>query len=442
MTTGAARAAWRASASAAATPSAPVAGFDTPTTSGSAPSARRSRVERSRSRPVPTTGTSPRLRSSRRSNTAPPARGRPPPRTARAAATRSASGRDAGSCGSTTTASRGDARSQPRRRARTSAPSIRPPAGPEEVLRQVALGEPVDQLDLLPADGRLGGHRPEQVELARVEREGRAGARRRGPGPRRRRPATARPRRPARYRGRRRPAARSPDSGEVRRRRAGGGRRGAPHEALAAVDRVDDDLVGVEQVARRLGDCGQQLGQRGGAGGTVGDLGQPLELVHAPPRRLVQPRVLDRPGHQRGGVDHERGVVLRQRPRRQRVEADHAEQRAVLRDQGHRHHRLVLLLLELGEVPGARVGQRVGRDEDRLAVLGRPTLRSPRRAPAWSPRRHRRTAPTRPAARAGRRGRRSTTKHDCAFTPSTISLTTASSTCSRSTVEETVRMIS
>ncbi len=48
------------------------------------------------------------------------------------------------------------------------------------------------------------------------------------------------------------------------------------------------------------------------------------------------------------------------------------------------------------------------------------------------------------AARSTSRPPRSTiqTKHDCAFTPSTISFTTASSTCSRSTVDETVRMIS
>ena len=48
------------------------------------------------------------------------------------------------------------------------------------------------------------------------------------------------------------------------------------------------------------------------------------------------------------------------------------------------------------------------------------------------------------AARSTSRPPRSTiqTKHDCAFTPSTISRTTASSTCSRSTVDDTVRMIS
>ena len=54
------------------------------------------------------------------------------------------------------------------------------------------------------------------------------------------------------------------------------------------------------------------------------------------------------------------------------MQRDHADHALALGDQRHRDERLVLLLLELGEVLDARVGERLLGDEDRLRVLQHP----------------------------------------------------------------------
>ncbi len=97
-----------------------------------------------------------------------------------------------------------------------------------------------------------------------------------------------------------------------------------------------------------------------------------LELAQRAPGVLVQPRVLDRLGDERGDVDQERGVLGREDARRLGVERDHADHAIALEDERHRDERLVLLLLELREVLHPRIRQHVLVDEHRLAVLEHP----------------------------------------------------------------------
>ena len=71
-------------------------------------------------------------------------------------------------------------------------------------------------------------------------------------------------------------------------------------------------------------------------------------------------------------MDHESGVLFRKDAGRLCVEGDHADHLVVGGDQRNRHDRLVLLLLELGEVLDARILKRILGDKDGLAVFGDP----------------------------------------------------------------------
>ncbi len=97
-----------------------------------------------------------------------------------------------------------------------------------------------------------------------------------------------------------------------------------------------------------------------------------LELTDALPGLLVEARVLDRAGDERGRGDEEVDLVVGELPWRRRVRGDRADRLAVTPHDGDREERLVALLLELGDVLHARVGEGVLPDERRLRVLDGP----------------------------------------------------------------------
>jgi hypothetical protein len=278
----------------------------------------------------------------------------------------------------------GWAKSQPRRRARDDRPSAKRPAA--RSAKKVAFLEALDQADLLDADGDLRGDRGGQfavvgreaaaiggVDDERAENltvgqhwhKQRAGLGRSAP---QRRPergldctGAARPARLGKF-----------ADGHGRRCVANLRRRGVTLQAIAAVEEIDVRALRLQQRQGTRDGDGQQVVERRGSRDDVGQRRQAFEFADAAARRLVEARVDDRRGHQRRRVDHEGRVLLGEDARRFRVQGDHADQLAVGGNQGNRHDRLVLLLLELGEVLDARVLQRVLGDEDRLAVLGHP----------------------------------------------------------------------
>ena len=159
------------------------------------------------------------------------------------------------------------------------------------------------------------------------------------------------------------------DVGPVRRARRGGAH---AQPVAARLEQVDAQRLGAEQAERLLDRHREQVVDRLGARDVPAELRELLELAQRAPRALVQARVLDRVGHERGDVQQEGGVLRAEHARGLGVQRDHADHALALGDQRHRHERLVLLLLELGEVLDARVGERLLRDEDRLPVLQHP----------------------------------------------------------------------
>src|SRR5213075_137591 len=91
-----------------------------------------------------------------------------------------------------------------------------------------------------------------------------------------------------------------------------------------------------------------------------------------PPRVLVEPRVLDRAGHQRGGMDEELRVGAGELARRLDVQRDDADHLARLGGQRRGTERLVLLLLGLRYNLDAGIVEGVLGDEHRLVVCGYP----------------------------------------------------------------------
>ena len=265
------------------------------------------------------------------------------------------------------------------------------PAGQrvEEVLDEVALGQSLDELQPLEAERRLRRDRVGEVArvLARApvlgqpgdeeahhlvagdERRDERGAHRGGS-----------PERAGEHGGQRAPAGlralqlaaqlgQRDDVGPVRR----AGRGGAHAQPVAArLEQVDAQRLGTEQAERLLDRHREQLVDRLGARDVPAELRELLELAQRAPRALVQARVLDRVGHEGRDVQQEGGVLRAEHARGLGVQRDHADHALTLGDQRHGDERLVLLLLELGEVLDARVGERLLRDEDRLPVLQHP----------------------------------------------------------------------
>ena len=97
-----------------------------------------------------------------------------------------------------------------------------------------------------------------------------------------------------------------------------------------------------------------------------------LELADAPPHLLVEARVLDRAGDERGARDEEVDLGLGELARRLGVERDRRRSPRRPAEDRDREERLEPLLLELRDVLVARVVERVVADERRLAALGRP----------------------------------------------------------------------
>ena len=234
----------------------------------------------------------------------------------------------------------------------------------EEVADEVPLGEPLDQPHLLDPDRDLARHRPSQLDAAGPVGDDEAdqlvvGDERRGdaaaPGAGRELGAELGERdRPARVGARR---AREPQAELVG----------------ARLDQVDVARLGVEQPSRRRR---RRPGSSSSSVSTprdrLGELGERLELADTTAHLAVETGVLDRARDERRGGDEEVDLVRRELARRLRVRGDDADHVAVLAHDRHAQERLEALLLELGDVLDARVGEQVVRDEGRLAALDGP----------------------------------------------------------------------
>ena len=222
----------------------------------------------------------------------------------------------------------GPAASIPRRRACAAMAAVLRPLGErvEEILDEVALGQSLDQLQ--PLEAERGLRRDRVGEIARVlarapilgqprdeeahhlvagdERRDERGAHRGGS-----------PERAGEHRGERAPAGlralqlaaqlgQRDDVGPVRR----AGRGGAHAQPVAArLEQVDAQRLGAEQAERLLDRHREQLVDRLGARDVPAELRELLELAQRAARALVQARVLDRVGHERGDVQQEGGVL-------------------------------------------------------------------------------------------------------------------------------------
>jgi hypothetical protein len=100
--------------------------------------------------------------------------------------------------------------------------------------------------------------------------------------------------------------------------------------------------------------------------------GKPGQGVDSLARLLVQARVLDRTGDERRRVDKEVEHPLVELARRRGMHDDDADDLAGAPGDRHGGHRLEALLLELGDVLHARVGERVVADEGGLVVARHP----------------------------------------------------------------------
>ena len=120
----------------------------------------------------------------------------------------------------------------------------------------------------------------------------------------------------------------------------------------------------------------QQTLQRRGRRHRPRQVGQALDQRQPPPRVLVEPRVFDRPRHQRGGVDEELRVGAGELARRLDVQRDDADHLTRLGRQRRGAQRLVLLLLGLRDDLDAGIVERVLGDEHRLVVCSHPSRQS------------------------------------------------------------------
>jgi hypothetical protein len=100
--------------------------------------------------------------------------------------------------------------------------------------------------------------------------------------------------------------------------------------------------------------------------------GEPGQGVDSLARLLVQPRVFDRAGDERRRVHQEVEDSLVELARRRGVHDDDADDVAGAPGDRHGGHGLEALLLELGHVLHARVGERVVADEGGLVVARHP----------------------------------------------------------------------
>jgi hypothetical protein len=126
-----------------------------------------------------------------------------------------------------------------------------------------------------------------------------------------------------------------------------------------------------QEPAAALDDGGQELLEGLGAGERLAELGQMLELADAAPRLLVEARVLDRAGDERGARGEDLHLGLGELPRRLRVQGDGADHLAALAHDRNREERLEALLLQLRDELVARIGDGVLRERGLLA-LDRP----------------------------------------------------------------------
>ena len=92
---------------------------------------------------------------------------------------------------------------------------------------------------------------------------------------------------------------------------SGAPRRGGAHAqpVAARLEQVDAQRLGAEQAERLLDGDREQVVDRLGARDVRAELRELLELAQRAPRALVEARVLDRVGHERGDVQQERGVL-------------------------------------------------------------------------------------------------------------------------------------
>ena len=170
-------------------------------------------------------------------------------------------------------------------------------------------------------------------------------------------------------------------------RRRGVRRIGAGQAQLVAVgvEAVDPAGVGVQQLPQAARDrVVEVLAQRdrGERLAQPGERGERLDPAAGP---LVELGVLDRAAHQRRRVHQEVEHVVVELPRRLGVQHHHADHVAGLGQDGHGHHRLKALLLELRHVAHARVLERVLADEGGRLRAGHPAGEPLVQAPAELP---------------------------------------------------------
>ena len=166
-----------------------------------------------------------------------------------------------------------------------------------------------------------------------------------------------------------------PELAEPDRRGRVGSRRVRPAEAqplLVGVEQVEANRRRAEQLPAAADDLGPERLDRLGRGDRLGELGEMLELADPQAHLVVEARVLDRAGDERGGRHEQHDLGVGELARRFGVERDRADRVAAAPEDRDRDERLEPLLLELGDVLDARILERVLADERRLPVLDRP----------------------------------------------------------------------
>ena len=131
-------------------------------------------------------------------------------------------------------------------------------------------------------------------------------------------------------------------------------------------------LRSFEQLDRPADGLRAELVERPRDRDRLSELRQLLELAHATPHVVVEPRVLDRPGDERRDRDKELRFRVGELARRLRVQRDRRDRVPRLVVHRHGDERLESLLFELRDVLEPRVPGCVVPDEDGLAVLERP----------------------------------------------------------------------
>ena len=129
---------------------------------------------------------------------------------------------------------------------------------------------------------------------------------------------------------------------------------------------------GAEEPAGPVHGGREQLLEGVGTRDRLGEGRQRLELAHAAARLLVEARVLDRPRDERARRDDEVDIGLRELVRSLRVRGDDSDHAAVAGLHRNAEERLVAVLLQLGHVLDARIGEQVLAHVGGLAMLRRP----------------------------------------------------------------------